>query len=730
MPSIGQDAQFIATPVNSLHGVAEQTLSKLSKLELRNFYDVILNLPFRYEDRTYIQSLATPRLEDTPCNILLTIASAPRVKAKVTEFTAQDHEGTRCKLVFFHASQFMLKRLTIGTVLLAWGHIKVDQYATSYAQRHGGKDQVKLVITHPEIQFIEDGTVTLPTKLSPIYHLTAGLHQNRMRDITEVVLMSLVRHPLSELLPVFLNPYHMTLTEALLYTHNPEPRADHGEVLLEALPSFQRICFEELVAYKLCILELKARQVSKNATAVPYNDQAHQQLLQSLPFTPTSAQSRVFEEIMGDCAKNKAMNRLVHGDVGSGKTLVAAMVMLQFAASNLQAVLLAPTELLAQQHQRKLSELFAPLGIEVVLVSGTLKKKERDEVIKKAKSGSAKIFVGTHALFQKAIEYQHLALVIVDEQHRFGVDQREALLNKAPENEAAHELLMTATPIPRSLQQALFSDTDVSTIDVLPQGRSPITTALIMQDRYLEVVERLKVHCADGNQAYWVCPLVEENEVIDATSAKKRYEDLCANLPSLKVGLLHAQMSEKAKNTVMAEFIAGEVQVLVATTIVEVGVDVPNATVMVIENAERLGLAQLHQLRGRVGRGSKPSFCLLLYHNRNSEEIKNIEQYERGIKRLEIMRSTTNGFEIANQDLIMRGPGEFFGTNQAGKENFRFADLNRDYDLIDNAQKAAHQIFAEDAATSRNLIMRWFPEVLDQANGQASAMMSAAIDKK
>lgn len=714
----GQDAQFIATPLSSIKGVAEQTIKKLARLNLHNIYDLLLNLPFRYEDRTYIGSANSTPEENVPCYLLLTITEPPRIKQKVTEIYAQDHENTRVKIVFFRASPFVLKMLSPGTTIMTWGHLRFDTF-TGYP---------KPVLTHPEFKVIEGSEIELPVCLSPVYHLTAGLSQDRMREITNVALMLLARHPLDEYLPRTLNRYSMDLTEALIDTHNPVPREDHGLVMLEALPGYQRICYEELVAYKLSILELKARQYSRNAPVIAMNEQSHRHLLSTLPFEPTEAQSRVFREIMADCTSDKAMSRLVHGDVGSGKTLVAAMVMEQFAANGLQCAMLAPTELLARQHQRKISEFFEPLGYEVALVTGTLKKKERDEIFKKALSGEIKIFVGTHALFQKGMEYQHLALAIVDEQHRFGVDQRESLLNKAPAGLAAHELLMTATPIPRSLQQALYSDTDVSTIDTLPKGRSPVTTAVISQERIEQVVERLRAHCSEGNQAYWVCPLVDENELLDSTSAKKRFAELEKQLPEMKIGLLHAQMKDKEKTTTMEGFLSGEINILVATTIVEVGVDVPNATVIVIESADKLGLAQLHQLRGRVGRGTKPSFCLLIHQNfppaQNAQEE---ERHQRALKRLEIMRSTTNGFEIANQDLLMRGPGEFFGTSQAGKENFRFADLNRDYDLVGDAQHAAHEIYRNDMNSAFNLIMRWFPDVLDPSNGEPSAAMAAVM---
>lgn len=715
----GQDAQFIATPLATVAGVGEQTLNKLARLGLHNIYDLILNLPFRFEDRTYIRSIATNPDDNVPCALLLTITGAPRTKTKVTEIAAKDHEGTSIKLVYFHVSPYLLKRLDIGTTVLAWGTVKKDYFG------HG----MVVSIMHPEISFVSSSEIEMPARLSPVYHLTAGLSQNHMRQLEQLALNILARHPLEEYLPLTLNPYGIDLTQALIETHNPEPAPDHSLVTIDALSSFQRICFEELVAYKLSILELKARQAVKAALALKFDQEAQERLISSLPFTPTLAQLRVFSEIMADCMKTKAMNRLVHGDVGSGKTLVAAMAILQFAQNGLQSALLAPTELLAKQHHKKLSELFAPLGFEVGLVIGSLKKKERTQLMARAADGSLKIFVGTHALYQKALQYKNLSLVIVDEQHRFGVAQREALLSKAPDEHSAHELLMTATPIPRSLQLALSDDCDVSTIDMMPQGRTPITTTMVSHDRIGRIIERLRVHCSQGNQAYWVCPLIEDGEMIESGSAKKRFQELQAALPELKIGLLHAQMSEKAKNETMEQFVAGELQILVATTIVEVGVDVPNATVIVIESADRMGLAQLHQLRGRVGRGAKASFCLLLYQDLATDDPILLERKERGRKRLEVMRSTTNGFEIANQDLLMRGPGEVFGDQQTGKENFRFADLHRDYDLMGSAQKAAKAIFDQDPQCMRNLILRWFPDVLSPENGPTSHHMAKAPDK-
>lgn len=695
-----QDNFFSSMQLTLLSGVADQTISKLNKLKIFNFYDLIFNLPFRYEDRTYFQSLEDSKEEGTPCNLLLTIMSPPKSRSKITEYAAVDHTGARCKIVFFHMQPYIRNCLEVGVQIICYSQVRLDTFGMVPIPS----------IQQPDFRIAEE-PIMLPTKLSPVYHLTAGITQHRMRLWQEHALSMLADYQLDEVLPSTVNPYGLTLTEAILITHNPEPRSDHGHVYLDSLPSFQRICFEELVAYRLCILELKKLQGDKLAQKVVFDESINNRFLETLPFTPTNAQMRVVNEIMQDVNKEKAMSRLVNGDVGSGKTLVAAMVILQFASINKQCAMLAPTEILAKQHYSKLSKLFEPLGVEVVLVSGSLKKKEKNIAFEKAKEGTAKVFVGTHALFQKDIVYKNLALVIIDEQHRFGVGQREALLSKSPEGLSAHELLMTATPIPRSLQQALFSDTDVSNIDEMPVGRTPITTAKINMERCDEVVARLKEHCLEnGNQAYWVCPLVEESEIFTTGSARKRFESLKELLPELKIGLLHAQLSEREKNAVMESFINNETQILVATTIVEVGVDVPNATVIVIENAERLGLAQLHQLRGRVGRGSKPSFCILLFNMVNKHD----EIYERGMERLDIMRTCSNGFEIANKDLQMRGAGEYFGDNQAGEENLRFADLNRDHDLLESSRNAAIEIFENYPKQTKLLIERWFPYVLDQ----------------
>lgn len=795
-----QEHQYQTILIDTFKSVATHKMKLLSRLKLVTVYDLLFNLPFRYEDHTYIQPLSDiqatgPRA--AACTVLFTIVSdVPEITSKAIKFTAQDISGEEFILTFFNCPDFMINRLLDNDWFLAYGHVTLNHYSQ------------KLTMIHPELVQLSDLEFDLPTTLSPIYHLTKGMRQDFIRRLENRALSLLTVHPLDELIPAELNPFKLTINEALLLTHNPPPTLEHANLVLEELPSFQRICFEELVAYKIAISTLRENQVTKRSILIPYNREIHQRFLASLPFSPTKAQLRAFFEVMGDCVKDQAMSRILNGDVGSGKTLVATMCMLQCAASGLQAVMMAPTEILAQQHYAKLKQLFEPLGIAIGLLTGSTKKKERQELLKQCASGELKLLVGTHALFQKAVKYQCLSLVIIDEQHRFGVNEREALLNKAPSCFAAHELLMTATPIPRSLRLALFKDTQVSILNEMPKGRLPIVTSVVEFASYHHLVERLRLQCESGEQAFWICPFVEEMENSNVISVKKRIKDLQRQMPNLNIGLLHGKMNEKEKNEVMAEFLANHYQILVATVIVEVGVDVPNASIIVIEEPQRLGLSQLHQLRGRVGRGSKQSYCILLYRKEetssdkagpslktealdtrraigldlatsgantlgttsgwnsaddfglfpeqlpinkaspsgparqrggvnipsmfddeeamqapmqdmmdwNSDPELNLKLKEIlkapdsvAMKRLNILKCTNNGFAIASQDLILRGPGEFFGQNQTGNENFRFADMIRDSRMLSTVNAVASIIYHNDKQLSQALIERWYP---------------------
>lgn len=819
-----QEHQYQTILIDTFKNVATHKMKLLSRLKLATVYDLLFNLPFRFEDHTYIQPLSDLQVtgpRDTPCTVLFTIVSDfPDITTKATKFTAQDISGEEFILTFFNCPEFMINRLLDNDWFLAYGHVTLNHYSQ------------KLTMLHPELVQLSDLEFDLPTTLSPIYHLTKGVRQDFLRRLETRALSMLTQHPLDELIPAELNPFKLTINEALLLTHNPPPTLEHANLVLEELPSFQRICFEELVAYKIAISTLREHQETKRSILIPYNREIHQRFLASLPFSPTQAQLRSLFEVMGDCVKDKSMSRILNGDVGSGKTLVATMCMLQCAAAGLQAVMMAPTEILAQQHYAKLKQLFEPLGISIGLLTGATKKKERQTLLKQCASGELKLLVGTHALFQKAVKYQCLALVIIDEQHRFGVNEREALLNKAPEGFAAHELLMTATPIPRSLRLALFKDTQVSILNEMPKGRLPIVTSVVEFARYPHLVERLRLQCEAGEQAFWICPFVEEMENSNVISVKKRIADLQRQMPHLKIGLLHGKMSEKEKNEVMTEFLANHYQILVATVIVEVGVDVPNASIIVIEEPQRLGLSQLHQLRGRVGRGSKQSFCILLYRKEetmsdkaskiktealdtrrtigldlattgasapsqgqipgtgssdfdgsfelfpeqrvtsaqgtpgygsprepgaqggpgnlgpgypgytgssgfdwnanqgpmqdmmdwNSDSELNLKLKEIlratdsvAMKRLNILKATNNGFAIASQDLILRGPGEFFGQNQTGNENFRFADMIRDSRMLSTVNSVAALIYHNDKQLSQALIARWYPALTEDS---------------
>lgn len=792
-----QERQFQTISIDTFKNIATHKMKLLSRLGLGTVYDLIFNLPFRYEDRTFVQPLSD-LVDDniiltSPCTVVFTLLDDyPEINSKTTSYRAQDLSGTEFDLTYFSCPEFLQTILREHGWFMAYGKVSFNQYSE------------RLTMVHPDVKPITDATFTLPNKLSPIYHLTRGMRQEYMQRLEAKALEVLTRHPIDELIPPELNPFRITLTEALLITHNPPPLKMHSNMVLEGLSSFRRICFEELVAYKIAILQLHAQQDKKLPQHIAFDQQLHDRFVQSLGFSPTNAQDRALKEVIDDCNQEQPMSRILNGDVGSGKTLVAAMCMLQCACSGKQSVLLAPTEILAQQHQQKLVTFFENFGVEVALLTGSTKRKDRTEILNKLKNGSLKVLVGTHAVFQKSVQYKTLALVIVDEQHRFGVGEREALLEKAPKGYAANELLMTATPIPRSLRLALFNETKVSILNEMPKGRIPIVTSLIERSQYDYLIERLKLQCTSGEQAFWICPHVDEQENSMVTSVKARYNALQAQMPNIKIGLIHGKMSENEKNNMMSEFAANHFQILVATVIVEVGVDVPNASIIIIEDPQTMGLSQLHQLRGRVGRGSKPSYCILLYRmeqivrqqqistkqqkrhtvqtdraiglelaqsmtiqdefsddpinqnnwaqdqdkvgvtgatNEDTREIHALElrsndmmdwssdpelsgklqeilksQDTISLKRLKILQCTNNGFAIASQDLILRGPGEFFGQNQTGNENFKFADFIRDYRMLSKVNDVAEWIYKNHSAIAEALVLRWYPHFNELKN--------------
>ncbi len=596
-----------------------------------------------------------------------------------------DDDFGKVTLRFYHVYKGITDRAKVGNRLRIFGEVRVGARG--------------LELYHPEIQVISEHTPLPQTQLTAIYPSTEGLTQPKIR---EYVKQALQQHSddLPELLPKkFTNGY--ALKEALDYIHHPPVDANMVQLSQGSHPAQQRLIFEELVAHQVSLLTRRAYIQQIEAPSFSPSKKYTKALLSALPFEMTGAQKRVSKEIEDDLKLNKPMLRLIQGDVGAGKTLVAGVAACHALEEGWQVALMAPTEILAEQHYLNFKKWFEPLGLSVSWLSGKQKGKARAAAEQIIKDGSAHLIVGTHALFQENVEFAKLGLVIIDEQHRFGVDQRLALRNKGLDGMTPHQLVMTATPIPRTLAMSAYGDLDTSVIDELPPGRTPIQTVTIPLDRREEVLNRIATNCAEDKQAYWVCTLVEQSETLDAQAAEATYQEIRERFPHLKVGLVHGKMKTDEKQSVMQQFKDNELQLLIATTVIEVGVDVPNASIMVIENAERLGLSQLHQLRGRVGRGAKASFCALLYKNPLSQN---------GQERLRIMRETNDGFLIAEKDLEIRGPGELLGTKQTGDMGFRVAKLERDDHLLSQAHYVAQQILKDYPTHTDALLKRWLPE--------------------
>ena len=603
-----------------------------------------------------------------------------------------------------------------GALVLRFFHFTANQQAAlergvrlrCFGEIRGAGPTLEMI--HPEYRLV-NGEVPAggDTALTPIYPATAGLHQGTLRSIIARALEFLVDADsaaafLPELLPESLIARHQfpPLRDALLLLHRPPPEAPVAALIDGSHPARRRLAFEELLAHQLGLLSLRAEANRHRAPSLNASGHLLRRFVDSLPFALTEAQRRVIDEVVADLRASQPMQRLVQGDVGSGKTVVAVAALLTAVESGHQAVLMAPTELLAEQHYRTLRGWLDSLDIDLQWLAGKTRGTDRARALQALESGAAPIAVGTHALFQEQVDFASLGLVIIDEQHRFGVHQRLALREKGrSQGRYPHQLIMTATPIPRTLMMAAYADLDVSVIDELPPGRVPVATAVISDVRRDEVLDRVRSACAEGRQVYWVCTLIEESEALQCQTAVETAERLRTALPGLSIGLVHGRLRPAEKEAVMTAFKAGAVQVMVATTVIEVGVDVPNASLMIIENAERLGLAQLHQLRGRVGRGSRKSACVLMYHSPLSE---------RGRQRLAILRQTTDGFEIARRDLELRGPGEILGVRQAGTLDLRVADLQRDADLIAAASAAARMLRERFPERVAPLVRRWLGE--------------------
>jgi len=702
-----QDSAIILqNKVTQLKGVGPKMAERLNKLKLYTLNDLLFHLPSRYQDRTRIYPIAHLRAGQY---VLIEgeVQQTEVINSRRRMMICQVSDGTATiNLRFFYFSAAQQRGLSQGTAIRCFGEIRYSTYGAE--------------IVHPEYQLLGDKPLELDQTLTPIYPSTEGLQQRTLRRLCQEALSHL--DSVADLLPPeLLRPYAMPpLSEALRTLHTPPAECSVEDILSGRHPAQQRLAFEELLAHHLSLLRFKVQAKQQKAPAFKLNTHGgnskdniiedrdnnpksfFEQLIDYLPFNPTGAQARVIKEIRQDIIQASPMVRLVQGDVGSGKTLVAAAAALDAIEAGYQVALMAPTELLAEQHYQTFKEWLAPMNLEVTWIAGQQSAKERRRNVENLLLGISHIAIGTHALFQDSVQFQQLGLIIVDEQHRFGVQQRLRLREKGYQGgQYPHQLIMTATPIPRTLAMTAYADLDYSIIDELPPGRQAIKTVALANTRRFEVVERVKLACQQGQQVYWVCTLIEESDVLECQAAEETWKLLQEYLQGLKVGLVHGRMASDEKEAVMHAFKRGNLHLLVATTVIEVGVDVPNATLMIIENAERLGLAQLHQLRGRVGRGTKASSCVLLFQAPLSKNSR---------KRLDALRKTTDGFKIAQIDLSLRGAGEVLGTKQTGQMQLKVADLARDQAILPQVQQIAEQIIQHYPERIEPLINRWLPE--------------------
>ncbi|MGT3180861.1 ATP-dependent DNA helicase RecG [Yersinia enterocolitica] len=679
-----------AVPLSTLSGVGASQAGKLAKMGLETIQDLLLHLPLRYEDRTRLYRIGDllPGLSVTvEGEVLRSDISFGRRRM----MTCQISDGSGVlTLRFFNFNAAMKNSLSPGKHVIAYGEAK---------RGNTGPE-----IIHPEYRVHgENIGVELQESLTPVYPTTEGIRQATLRKLIDQALAMLDSSVIAELLPIELSRSLISLPEAIHTLHRPPADIQLADLEQGKHPAQRRLIMEELLAHNLSMLAVRAGAQSYRALPLLPEEQLKQRFLAALPFTPTHAQQRVVAEIEQDMTHNFPMMRLIQGDVGSGKTLVAALAALRAIAHGKQVALMAPTELLAEQHANTFRQWLEPLGLEVGWLAGKQKGKARLAQQEAVASGQVSMVVGTHAMFQEQVQFSGLALVIIDEQHRFGVHQRLALWEKGEEQGFhPHQLIMTATPIPRTLAMTAYADLDTSVIDELPPGRTPVTTVAIPDTRRSDVIQRVKNACLEeGRQAYWVCTLIEESELLEAQAAEVTCEELKIALPEIKVGLVHGRMKGPEKQAVMLAFKQGELQLLVATTVIEVGVDVPNASLMIIDNPERLGLAQLHQLRGRVGRGAVASHCVLLYKTPLSKTTQ---------MRLQVLRDSNDGFVIAQRDLEIRGPGELLGTRQTGSAEFKVADLLRDQAMIPEVQRVARHLHQQYPEHAQALIERWLPE--------------------
>ncbi|MBA2709488.1 MAG: ATP-dependent DNA helicase RecG [Tatlockia sp.] len=675
-----------------LSGVGPTLGAKLGKCGINTLADLLFHLPFRYQDRTRITALGDLRANDWSVIAGKVCKTEIKYGKRMMLYCYVEDKTAILKLRFFHFNKQQIKALNESKMIRAFGEVK--EFANS------------LEMVHPEYQLLTDEeNCQVEETLTPVYPSTQGLTQKRLRQLVKLALEHCGEaiHELEWMSPELLKKHRFhSLSHSLNLLHNPEPDTSIQTLEEGSHPALQRLVFDELLAQRLSMQFARQHRSNLNAPVLTVEQELKNRFLQQLSFVLTSAQFRVSEEVAKDLSSSKPMLRLVQGDVGSGKTVVAVLAALQAIAAGFQVAFMAPTELLSVQHALTIERWLSPLGINCRRLNGKMKTSERRETLAALINNDCQLLIGTHALFQESVNFAKLGLVIIDEQHRFGVEQRLDLQQKGQKaGLIPHQLLMTATPIPRTLAMTQFAHLDISIIDELPPGRTPVHTSIVNQEKRDFIIERLQAAIANGRQVYWVCTLIEESEKLQCMAATATAENLQECLPQIRVGLIHGRMKASEKDAIMAEFKQGKINLLVATTVIEVGVDVPNASLMIIENSERLGLSQLHQLRGRVGRGSVQSHCILLYQSPLSQN---------GAERLKAIRATTDGFIIAEKDLQLRGSGELLGTRQTGYQQFKIANLERDKELLPKVASLAKDLINQKPDLASKIAKRWLGE--------------------
>ena len=677
----------LSDPIISISGLGQKTADRLNQLGIHTLEHLLFHLPSRYQDKTTITQLSSASVTDEIL-IEVTIDRIEVIPARQRQLLCylSDNQNQRVLLRFFHFTQYQKQALIRGETIQCFGEIKIG--------RQG------LEMHHPEYRIIsQDQKPLLESTLTPVYPLCAGVSQNKMKQWVNNALDVLKASVIDDYFEKITQSTMPSLKDSLFLLHHPNKNEDLSKIEAFTHISQQRLIIEELAAHQLSLLKIKEARKSKESKTFSIKNALSNKLLSSLEFDLTSAQSRCISQINEDLSSSEPMHRLLQGDVGSGKTIVAVFALLQAAENNFQTAVMAPTEILARQHLQNFSNYLTPLGIQIAFLSGSQNTQERKDNLSLIENGKAKVIIGTHALFQENVYFEDLALVIIDEQHKFGVHQRLSLSKKA--SLTPHQLVMTATPIPRSLTMSAYADLDTSIIDELPPGRQTIETVALSNARRDELITKIEQISKEGRQIYWVCTLIEESEALRAESAEKTFTYLTDNLRDLKVVMIHGRLTKSEKEIIMSDFSSGKTNLLVATTVIEVGVNVPNASLMIVENAERLGLAQLHQLRGRVGRGSEKSACVLLYQSPLSQTAK---------ERLDILRQSNDGFLIAQKDLELRGPGEILGTQQTGIASMKIADIVRDSYLLKQVGYYSSKMLEAEHTSQNALMTRWIDE--------------------